>query len=87
MSQSAATTPATTTDTNQAASTTPSSTVNSDQTAAPATENSATATAGQNADQSNGQAKSELPQTASPLPLLGLLGFSSLLGGLFARRK
>jgi LPXTG-motif cell wall-anchored protein len=32
-------------------------------------------------------AQNKLPQTASPLPLLGLLGFGSLLGGLVARRK
>jgi LPXTG-motif cell wall-anchored protein len=30
---------------------------------------------------------SKLPQTASPLPLLGLLGLGSLGAGLFGRRK
>jgi LPXTG-motif cell wall-anchored protein len=64
--------------------------VNTDQNAAPTTapdtDKAATATAGQNADQ-NTVADNKLPQTASPLPLLGLLGFSSLLGGFFARRK
>jgi hypothetical protein len=35
-------------------------------------------------DQNSSQ---KLPQTASPLPLLGLLGFGSLAGGLIARRK
>jgi LPXTG-motif cell wall-anchored protein len=35
------------------------------------------------ADQGAGQ----LPQTASPLPLLGLLGLGSLAVGFFARRK
>ncbi|HEV3316873.1 MAG TPA: hypothetical protein VG488_07900 [Candidatus Angelobacter sp.] len=39
----------------------------------------------QNADQN---AKSgDLPQTASPLPLLGLLGLGSLVTGLVARKK
>jgi trimeric autotransporter adhesin len=37
-----------------------------------------------NADQNAGQ---KLPQTASPLPLLGLLGLGSLVTGLVARRK
>lgn len=32
-------------------------------------------------------AKQKMPQTASPLPLLGLLGFGSLVSGLVARRK
>jgi len=62
--------------------------VNSDQSTTPApatTDNSATATAGQTTDKNADQSK--LPQTASPLPLLGLMGFSSLLGGFFARRK
>jgi LPXTG-motif cell wall-anchored protein len=35
-------------------------------------------------DQNSGQ---KLPQTASPLPLLGLIGLGSLAGGLIARRK
>jgi LPXTG-motif cell wall-anchored protein len=35
-------------------------------------------------DENAGQ---KLPQTASPLPLLGLLGLSSLAGGLIGRRK
>ena len=35
-------------------------------------------------DQNAGQ---ELPQTASPLPLLGLLGLGSLVAGLIGRRK
>jgi thiol:disulfide interchange protein len=33
------------------------------------------------------QNSQKLPQTASPLPLLGLLGLGSLAGGLIARRK
>jgi LPXTG-motif cell wall-anchored protein len=28
-----------------------------------------------------------LPQTASPLPLLGLLGFGSMAAGLISRKK
>lgn len=41
--------------------------------------------ASSNADQNAGQQK--LPQTASPLPLLGLMGLGSLITGLAARRK
>ena len=33
------------------------------------------------------ETQGELPQTASPLPLLGLLGFGSMAAGLLARRK
>jgi LPXTG-motif cell wall-anchored protein len=33
------------------------------------------------------QNNGKLPQTASPLPLLGLLGLGSLGLGLFSRRK
>jgi LPXTG-motif cell wall-anchored protein len=29
----------------------------------------------------------KLPQTASPLPLLGLLGFGSMAAGLLGRKK
>jgi LPXTG-motif cell wall-anchored protein len=53
----------------------------------PADQNNAStaAPADQNVDRS---ANSEqLPQTASPLPLLGLLGLGSLLAGLVARKK
>jgi LPXTG-motif cell wall-anchored protein len=35
----------------------------------------------------NEQQKGNLPQTASPLPLLALLGFGSLSAGLIRRRK
>jgi LPXTG-motif cell wall-anchored protein len=61
-----------------------------DQNAAPATSTTTdqNATSGQtnsNTNQSNsGQ---NLPQTASPLPLLGLLGFGSLAAGTFVRRR
>jgi hypothetical protein len=42
--------------------------------------------ADQKADQS-AKSGEELPQTASPLPLLGLLGLGSLVTGLVARKK
>ncbi|HEY6274607.1 MAG TPA: hypothetical protein VIX19_21685 [Terriglobales bacterium] len=38
-------------------------------------------------DNASGQDHQKLPQTASPLPLLGLLGLGSLVSGLVARRK
>jgi hypothetical protein len=42
----------------------------------------------QNGNNSSGNnANSKLPQTASPLPLIGLLGMGSLLTGLISRRK
>jgi LPXTG-motif cell wall-anchored protein len=50
-------------------------------TSSTASDQSNTSSADQNAK------SSELPQTASPLPLLGLLGFGSLLTGLVARKK
>jgi LPXTG-motif cell wall-anchored protein len=40
-----------------------------------------------NASGANAPANSQLPQTASPLPLMGLMGMGSLLTGLFVRRK
>jgi hypothetical protein len=46
---------------------------------------SAPSSTDQNADQST--KSGELPQTASPLPLLGLLGLGSLVTGLVARKK
>jgi LPXTG-motif cell wall-anchored protein len=39
------------------------------------------------ADQNNAAQKGSLPQTASPLPLLGLLGFGSTAVGAFLRRR
>jgi LPXTG-motif cell wall-anchored protein len=39
------------------------------------------------ADQNNAADKAALPQTASPLPLLGLLGFGSTAVGAFLRRR
>lgn len=51
----------------------------------PATETTATASAN---NEQNAQADSaQLPETASPLPLLGLLGFSATGLGLWMRRK
>jgi LPXTG-motif cell wall-anchored protein len=38
-------------------------------------------------DQSAGNTGNKLPQTASPLPLLGFLGLGSLAAGLMGRRK
>ena len=46
--------------------------------------NSAATTSDQNAPASNGK---KLPQTASPLPLLGLLGLGSVASGLVMRKK
>ena len=88
--QSAAQTSSTsTTDQNAASSTTTS---NQSSTANQNT------TSGQNADQgvrhysdmdpnANNTANNRLPQTASPLPLIGMLGLGSLLAGLISRRK
>jgi LPXTG-motif cell wall-anchored protein len=41
----------------------------------------------QNQNQNQSDQAEQLPETASPLPLLGLLGFGSLAAGWFARRK
>jgi hypothetical protein len=61
------------------------STATSSTTAADQNTASTPSSTDQNADQS---AKSgDLPQTASPLPLLGLLGLGSLVTGLVARKK
>lgn len=51
-----------------------------DQNAAPADQNAP-------AGQSEKSEKGNLPQTASPLPLLGLLGVGGLAGGLVARKR
>ncbi|HZD96426.1 MAG TPA: LPXTG cell wall anchor domain-containing protein, partial [Candidatus Sulfotelmatobacter sp.] len=62
---------------------TPSTTADQNATApdkAPADQNAAPADKNANAGQN-------LPQTASPLPLLGLLGLGSLVTGLISRRK
>lgn len=57
-------------------------------------QNAASTGAEQNADQGikhfsdmDENARQKLPQTASPLPLLGLLGLGSLAAGLIGRRK
>jgi hypothetical protein len=52
---------------------------------ATADQSATAASTDQNADKSNSDQK--LPQTASPLPLLGLLGLGSLVSGLIARKK
>lgn len=53
------------------------------------TQSSTTSTADQNAAAApaDQHAKSELPQTASPLPLLGLLGLGSIGAGLISRKR
>jgi LPXTG-motif cell wall-anchored protein len=43
--------------------------------------------AGSGAQADQGKQAKALPQTASPLPLLGLLGLGSLATGLVSRRK
>jgi hypothetical protein len=90
--QSAAQTPSTSTSDQNTASSTSSSDQNS-------TANQNTTSNDQNANQGvhqysdmdqnagNNKANSKLPQTASPLPLIGLLGLGSLLTGLVSRRK
>jgi LPXTG-motif cell wall-anchored protein len=50
-----------------------------------ATDQTATASAG--TDQKAASDSAQLPETASPLPLLGLLGFASTGLGLLMRRK
>jgi hypothetical protein len=90
--QSTAQTPATSNSDQNTASTTPSSDQSTNQ-------NAASSTGTQNSDQgvrhysdmnqndTNQNTGQKLPQTASPLPLLGLLGFGSLVTGLVSRRK
>jgi LPXTG-motif cell wall-anchored protein len=61
--------------------------------AAPADNSAASAqSSDQNAASSDTTAKNEggngkLPQTASPLPLLGLMGFGSMITGYFSRKR
>ncbi len=57
------------------------STTTSDQTT------KSTATSDQNANAGTNAKGGKLPQTATPLPLLALLGMGSLTGGIAARRK
>jgi LPXTG-motif cell wall-anchored protein len=45
------------------------------------------AAAGAGANQASSADQAALPQTASPLPLLGLLGFGSTAVGAFLRRR
>ncbi|MGZ4813317.1 MAG: LPXTG cell wall anchor domain-containing protein [Terriglobales bacterium] len=52
-----------------------------------ATGTSSDAGAQSNATSSDQTAGANLPQTASPLPLLGLLGIGSIGAGLLSRRK
>jgi hypothetical protein len=60
----------------------PSSTATPDQNANPSS-----SAAGTNANANTNANGKKLPQTASPLPLLGLLGAGSLAAGLASRRK
>jgi hypothetical protein len=92
--QSATQTPSTSTTDQNAASSTSSSDQNST-----ANQNQNTTGSDQNANQGvrqysdmdqnagNNNSGNKLPQTASPLPLLGLLGMGSLAAGLIGRRK
>ena len=57
-----------------------------DQTA-PSTDKNATAADQAPAADQKADAGQKLPQTASPLPLLGLLGFGSLAAGFLGRKK
>lgn len=91
MSMAQATQPQSTTGNDQATTTTQTTT----QTQTPAatqdqnatSQNGAAADQNANAADQNGTKKGKLPQTASPLPLLGLLGMGSLGLGAAARRK
>jgi LPXTG-motif cell wall-anchored protein len=79
----------------QNATSNPSSTPSSDQSATSTDQTSTTKTtthkhraSGAASDQNAGaSAGGNLPQTASPLPLLGLLGLGSLAAGVVTRRK
>lgn len=67
----------------------PASDQSATQPATPSTTQSTqpSSSAGQPSTGDTGTAQKKLPQTASPLPLLGLLGLGSLATGLIARRK
>lgn len=72
--------------------TTPSTDQNAQPTTPSTSDQSSTSTSDQNATTSTTSSQSstnakKLPQTASPLPLLGLLGLGSLGAGLFRFRK
>jgi LPXTG-motif cell wall-anchored protein len=83
---------------NPSATQTPSASAAASGTSSEQTPASPSGTAGQNAgntgaaagntsDQNTSANSQQLPQTASPLPLLGLLGLGSLASGLIVRRK
>jgi LPXTG-motif cell wall-anchored protein len=83
---------------NPSATQTPSASAAASSTSSEQTPASPSGTAGQNAgntgaaagntsDQNTSANSQQLPQTASPLPLLGLLGLGSLASGLIVRRK
>ena len=82
--------------TNSSTTASPSSTTTPDQTASPAAGSTATSnpsTTDQNAGAPTNNATTQdtganrLPQTGSPLPLMGLLGLGSLAGGFWTARK
>jgi LPXTG-motif cell wall-anchored protein len=76
---------------NKTQDTTAASTTAADQNAPASTTTGAAdqnaAAAGAGAAQANKADQAALPQTASPLPLLGLLGFGSTALGAFLRRR
>jgi len=55
--------------------------------AAPSTSTSSDVASQNQATEGDQSAGANLPQTASPLPLLGLLGLGSIGAGLLSRRK
>jgi LPXTG-motif cell wall-anchored protein len=69
----------------QSSTSTTTSDQNTSTSANPST--STSTTSDQDATAGNKANGGKLPQTATPLPLLALLGMGSLTGGMFARRK
>jgi LPXTG-motif cell wall-anchored protein len=79
---SATQTPSTSSASSDQTATSPSSTAGQN-----AGNTSSASAAGNTPDQNTNTQGQQLPQTASPLPLLGLLGLGSLASGLIVRRK
>jgi LPXTG-motif cell wall-anchored protein len=65
----------------------PQSDTTASQATSTSTPSSSTQTAASDQNAANSANAGNLPQTASPLPLLGLLGFGSLVTGYLSRRK
>jgi LPXTG-motif cell wall-anchored protein len=61
--------------------------VNKDQAATSSTTAEPQSSAAPAGNQANEGNQAALPQTASPLPLLGLLGFGATAAGAFLRRR